>query len=342
MFLTKLHNFEANMLPEKKILPLQEILNPINSDLDQVENLIMKNLETDIPLLTQVGQYILQSGGKRVRPALLLFAAKTVGSLNDHAYLAANVIEYIHTATLLHDDVVDNAELRRSKKSARSIWGNEASVLVGDYLFTVSFKYISAFKNHDIVESLSRATTQMARGEILQLTRDNSETTEAEYMEIVFHKTASLMAAAMEIGSIIGGATEEQKTAFYECGKNIGIAFQLIDDALDYDMSNQKLGKSAGVDLKERKITLPLSHLLKHADIAVKNKVLDILDKDIITDADVINVQNFMIENHSLEYTIEQSRRYIESALEHLSTLPKNESRDSIEALANFIVYRNQ
>ena len=263
------------MLPEKKILPLHEILNPINSDLDRVEKLIMENLETDIPLLTQVGQYILQSGGKRVRPALLLFAAKTVGSLNENAYLAANVIEYIHTATLLHDDVVDNADLRRSKKSARSIWGNEASVLVGDYLFTVSFKYISAFKNHDIVEVLSIATTQIARGEILQLTRDNTETTEAEYMEIIFHKTASLIAAAMEIGAIIGGANEAQRLAIYECGKNIGIAFQLIDDGLDYDVGNEKLGKSTGVDLKERKITLPLSHLLKHAKTTDKEKQRD-------------------------------------------------------------------
>ncbi|MBT4291033.1 MAG: polyprenyl synthetase family protein [Deltaproteobacteria bacterium] len=330
------------MLPEKKILPLHEILNPINSDLDRVEKLIMENLETDIPLLTQVGQYILQSGGKRVRPALLLFAAKTVGSLNENAYLAANVIEYIHTATLLHDDVVDNADLRRSKKSARSIWGNEASVLVGDYLFTVSFKYISAFKNHDIVEVLSIATTQIARGEILQLTRDNTETTEAEYMEIIFHKTASLIAAAMEIGAIIGGANEAQRLAIYECGKNIGIAFQLIDDGLDYDVGNEKLGKSTGVDLKERKITLPLSHLLKHAKTTDKDKILNILEKDEITNDDVAEVQQLMMEYESLKYTIDQSKYYIGKAIEQLYTLPENEYRNSIEALANFIVYRNQ
>lgn len=330
------------MPQERKILPLDEILKPIKTDLDRVEALIMENLETDIPLLTQVGQYILQSGGKRVRPALLLFAAKTVGSLNENAYLAANVIEYIHTATLLHDDVVDNAELRRSKKSARSIWGNEASVLVGDYLFTVSFKYISAFKNHDIVETLSVATTQMARGEILQLTRDNAETTEAEYMEIIFHKTASLMAAAMEIGATIGGATQEQRTALYECGKNIGIAFQLIDDALDYDIGNQKLGKPIGVDLKERKITLPLSHLLKNATKTKKEVVLDILDKDDINDDDVKEVQKLMEEYQSITYTIDRSKFFIDSALEQLKILPENKYRDCIEALANFIVYRNQ
>jgi len=330
------------MLSEKKVLPLHDILKPINSDLDRVEKLIMENLETDIPLLTQVGQYILQSGGKRIRPALLLFAAKTVGSLNENAYLAANVIEYIHTATLLHDDVVDNADLRRSKKSARSIWGNEASVLVGDYLFTVSFKYISAFKNHDIVEALSVATTQIARGEILQLTRDNTETTEAEYMEIIFHKTASLIAAAMEIGAIIGGANEAQRSAIYECGKNIGIAFQLVDDALDYDVGNEKLGKSTGVDLKERKITLPLSHLLKHVKTADKEKILSILEKDEITNDDVGEVQQLMVKYDSLKYTIDQSKYYIEKAIEHLHTLSENEYRNSIEALGNFIVYRNQ
>lgn len=327
-----------NQLPKS----LQEILAPIQQPLQKVETLVMKNLETDIPLLTEVGHYILNSGGKRVRPAMLLFAAGTLGPVTEESCQAANIIEYIHTATLLHDDVVDNAELRRSKKSARTIWGNEASVLVGDYLFTVSFKYLAAFKNLEMVEELSKATTLMARGEILQLIRSNDSATEEDYNEIIFHKTASLMGAAMAMGGICNNATQEQKEALYECGKNIGMAFQLIDDALDYMLDNEELGKAQGTDLRERKITLPLSHLLENASESDEERILDILDEDEITDEHVREIGALIRQYKSAEYTVARSEEFISKAKENLKILPDNEYRQGIEQLADFVVARRK
>lgn len=321
---------------------IDEIMAPVKPELKRVEELVMDNLETDIPLLTEVGQYILKSGGKRVRPALLLLSSAAFGFRGDEACKAANVIEYIHTATLLHDDVVDNADMRRNKKSAKSIWGNEASVLVGDYLFTVSFQYLAEFKNIKVIDALSRSTTMMARGEILQLTRSYEDATESEYLEIVLHKTASLMGAAMEIGGILGGANEEEQKALYDCGVNIGIAFQMIDDALDYEFDNENVGKDHGTDLKERKITLPLSHLLESADAEDEETILDILDEETITDEHVKTVGALIKKYGSADYTKKEAERYVAKAKEAISILTSSEYTKSIEEIADFVLYRNK
>ncbi len=321
---------------------LKQILSPIEDHLMRVEDLVMANLETDIPLLTQVGQHILKSGGKRVRPAMLLFAVGMFGPITEQAYLAANLIEYIHTATLLHDDVVDNADLRRSKQSARSIWGNEASVLVGDYLFTVSFKDLSSLGNMALVESLARCTTMMARGEILQLVRVNETATEEEYLEIVEHKTGSLMGSAMEIGGLLAGARPEQARALYSCGNNIGMAFQLIDDALDYQLENNALGKSQGTDLKERKITLPLSHLLEQANGRDRRQLLEILDEDDITDTHVVQVARLMDQYASIEYARKRAEAFVESAKQDLQGQKVNLFSQGIQELADFVVSRDR
>ena len=268
---------------QQKTPDYNEILKPIKGSLKRVEEIILKNLETDVPLLSEVSQYILTSGGKRIRPALLLLTAGFVGEINEKACVSASIIEYIHTATLLHDDVVDNAELRRSRKAARSIWGNEISVLVGDYLFSISFQHMAGLKDNALIEALSSATTKMARGEIIQLDRDNSNTSEQEYLEIIYYKTASLMGTSMLIGGISNGVDADTEDALYRCGTNIGMAFQLVDDALDYDIGNTKLGKQQGTDLKERKITLPLSHLLENSSVNDKRKIKAILATDKIT-----------------------------------------------------------
>jgi octaprenyl-diphosphate synthase len=302
----------------------------------------MKNLETDIPLLTEVGQYILGSGGKRIRPALLLFATGLIGNIHKNACQAANIIEYIHTATLLHDDVVDNAALRRSKRTARTIWGNEASVLVGDYLFTVSFRYLAEFKSLRMVEELSKATTLMARGEILQLTKNNESATEEDYLEIIYHKTASLMGAAMAMGVISNDGTPAEQKALYECGRDIGMAFQLIDDALDYKLDNQKLGKQQGADLKERKITLPLSHLLQNASSQDRERVIEILDEEEILDQHVTLVGELLQAYNSLEYTKNRAKEYVDKAKLSIQHFPDNQYKKGITELADFIVFRNQ
>ncbi|MDT8446169.1 MAG: polyprenyl synthetase family protein [bacterium] len=321
---------------------LQKILSPIQAELQQVETLVMANLETDIPLLTEVGQYILKAGGKRVRPAMLLFAAGSLGEINQGCFEAANIIEYIHTATLLHDDVVDNADLRRSKQSARSIWGNEASVLVGDYLFTVSFRELAKLDRMELVHSLSRSTTLMAKGEILQLIRSNDSATEADYLEIVLHKTATLMGCAMEMGALLAGGSPEQAADYYEIGKNIGMAFQIIDDALDYRMDATDLGKDQGMDLKERKITLPLSHLLLVADEAHQEQVLDVLDEEVITDEHVRQIAGLVEQYKVVDYCLGRADDYVKLAQKDLAKMPQNRFTESIGQLAGYVVRRDR
>lgn len=319
---------------------LQNILAPAENNLKSVEALLMKNLEAEIPLLTEIGHYIIQSGGKRLRPALSLLAAGAFGLDDERACLAASVIEYIHTASLLHDDVVDHAEMRRSKKTARTVWGNEASVLVGDYLFTISFKYLAELKSMGVIEIMAKATSMMARGEILQLIRSYETASEEEYLEIVIHKTACLIGGGMCIGAILGDGTPEQVDALYNCGLSIGIAYQMVDDTLDYSLERGKIGKPMGIDLKERKITLPLSHLLEKASLEDKTIVLDILDADEINDDNVLTVTKLMHKYQSLEYAKSEARKYVEKAKKGLNVIPDNKYKKSIIQIADYIVER--
>jgi len=326
---------------EKPQPSFNEILEPISGPLKEVERLVMENLESEVPLLTEIAKYIMEAGGKRVRPALVLLAAAIVGEITEQVCKAANIVEYLHTASLLHDDVIDNADLRRSKKTARTIWGNEASVLVGDYLFAFSFKYLGSLQNPQISEVLSITATQMTSGEIKQLSLENSVATEQDYLDIIFHKTASLMSASMEIGAILGGGKDDEQRILAECGKSIGMAFQLVDDALDYDIYNFETGKNQGTDLKERKITLPLNHLLKTANATEKSEVEGILDADIITDQHVERVCKLIAKYGSNKYTLDRAITYTNEVKKLLKIFPNNKYRQAIEQLAEFIVYRN-
>lgn len=320
----------------------QDILLPIEKPLQDVEAILLKNVETDIGLLTEVSQYILKSGGKRFRPALLLLAAGAAGVIDEKSCTTAAIVEYIHTATLLHDDVVDNAELRRSRKAARSIWGNEASVLVGDYLFTISFKFLAEFANTELIKELSHGTTLMARGELIQLERDNENTSEEEYLQIIHYKTASLIGTAMKLGGMIARADVDRQKDLYDCGINIGMAFQIIDDALDYDLKNAATGKEIGTDLKERKITLPLNHLLESASDKDKRFVLNILNQDIITDDHVEAVVALIQKYDTISYVLQRAKNYSEAAKSNLVCFPDSEYKKSICDLADFVISRKK
>ncbi|MBU2514062.1 polyprenyl synthetase family protein [bacterium] len=330
------------MNKEPKQLTYQKILQPIEKPLQNVEDILLKKLTTDIHLLTEVSQYILSAGGKRFRPALLLLAAGSMGRIDHKACVTAAVVEYIHTATLLHDDVVDNADFRRSKKAARSIWGNEASVLVGDYLFTISFQLLSEFEDPKLIAELSHATTLMAKGEIIQLERENDNTTEEEYLKIIHYKTASLIGTATKLGGMIAEASTDQQNALYDCGINIGMAFQMIDDALDYDIKNANTGKDKGTDLKERKITLPLSHLLKNASEKDKNSVTEILNMDVITDDHVKEVCHLMGRYNSINYVLERARTFSEKAKSNIASFPDTDYKSGICNLADFVISRKK
>jgi octaprenyl-diphosphate synthase len=316
------------------------LFDDIKEDLAQVEIHVTQHLSTEIPLLNEVGRYILGSGGKRLRPALLIFSARMFGTPNESTYTAATALEYLHTATLLHDDVVDEAETRRSRKAARLMFGNPASVLVGDYLLATAFRNLTLMGNNEVLDTISQVTMMMAKGEILQLIRRYDSATEADYLAIIIHKTACLFAAAAKIGGAFAGASPAQQEALYRFGHEVGIAFQIVDDALDYVEDRSKVGKPLGIDLKERKVTLPLSRLLSVVDSAGHAALLAILAKDRIEDDDVREVIALMGRHDVLAYTLSEARRYVEQGKAHLAALPDLPERTILAQLADFVVER--
>jgi octaprenyl-diphosphate synthase len=321
-------------------MDIAALLEDVQPDLARVEEEILRHLSTEIPLLNEVGKYILASGGKRLRPAVSLYASKIFGGAGDAVVVAAAALEYLHTATLLHDDVVDGAETRRSQKAARMVWGNQASVLVGDYLLATAFRSLTLLGNAKVLDVISHSTTLMAKGEILQLVRRYDTATEGDYLAIIVHKTACLFAAAAQIGACYAGAGEAEQLALYGYGNELGIAFQIVDDALDYVEERGKIGKPLGIDLKERKVTLPLSRLMKVAAPAERTRLLAMLGQPAIGDDDVREVIALMAAHRVLPYTLSEARRYAERAKEHLAALPVGRPRSTLAQLADFVVER--
>jgi len=322
-------------------MDIAALLEDVQPDLVRVEGEILRHLSTEIPLLNEVGKYILASGGKRLRPAVSLYASKIFGGQGDAVVVAAAALEYLHTATLLHDDVVDEAETRRSQKAARMVWGNQASVLVGDYLLATAFRSLTLLGNAKVLDVISHTTTLMAKGEILQLVRRYDTATEGDYLAIIVYKTACLFAAAAQIGACYAGAGEAQQLALYGYGNELGIAFQIVDDALDYMEERGKIGKPLGIDLKERKVTLPLSRLMKVAAPGERARLLAILGQPTVGDDDVHEVIALMTAHRVLPYTLAEARRYAERAKEYLTALPAGKPRSTLAQLADFVVERD-
>lgn len=318
----------------------EQLISDVREDLKQVEKTILSHLDTEIPLLNDVAKHILNSGGKRLRPAVLILSARMFKGMGDHIYQAAAALEFLHTATLLHDDVVDDSDLRRQRKTARVIYGNPASVLVGDYLLAQSFRSLTLLENLAVLDTISHATSLMAKGEILQLIRRFDTATESDYLAIISHKTASLFAAATKIGACFGGASAEDQEKLYEYGHAIGVAFQIVDDALDYVEERDKVGKPLGTDLKERKVTLPLSRLLAVVEKPVQDELMERLRQDEIGDGDITRVVSLMREHDVLPYTLQEARRFAAQAQQSLAHLPALPERERLSQLADFVVDR--
>ncbi|MCI0654511.1 MAG: polyprenyl synthetase family protein, partial [Methylococcaceae bacterium] len=230
-------------------------------EIGTVDQLILEELTSDVVLINQIGKYIVNSGGKRIRPVLLLLAAKALRYTGNHHLILAAVIEFIHTATLLHDDVVDQSDLRRGRNTVNAVWGNAASVLVGDYLLSRTFEMMIRTGNMRVMDLVSHTTTAIAEGEVLQLLNvHNPATTEARYLEVISRKTAILFSAATQLGAVLSQSSSEIETSLRNYGLHLGIAFQLIDDVLDYRADPEQTGKNLGDDLAEGKPTLPLIH----------------------------------------------------------------------------------
>jgi octaprenyl-diphosphate synthase len=305
-----------------------------------VDQLIIDELRSDVILINEIGRYIISNGGKRLRPMLLLLSAKALGGVSDKHLILAAVIEFIHTATLLHDDVVDESELRRGNQTANAVWGNAASVLVGDYLYSSAFEMMVRTDNMRVMGILSKTTTAIAEGEVLQLLNcNNPQTTEAKYLEVIARKTAILFSAATQLAAVISNASDEIETALASYGQHLGIAFQLIDDALDYQASAEELGKNLGDDLAEGKPTLPLIYAIEHGTSDEATIIIDAIKNG---RRDAFNaVYEIITRTKAIEYTTDRADEEAQKAIHALNVLPKSEYKEALILLAKFAVQRN-
>jgi len=315
----------------------------IQGDMQAVEGRFRKNLTSDVPLIGQVGEYLLSSGGKRIRPMLLLLATRLCGYRGEHHIELAGVIEFIHSATLLHDDVVDSAELRRGNRSANAVWGNEASVLVGDFLLAKSFSVMVDCGSLSVLQLLSDTTTQMAEGEIQQLLNTaDLGMDESRYLAVIRDKTAILIAAACQVGAVLAEASPVQEAALREFGLEVGTAFQLMDDALDYVADQQEFGKARGHDLEEGKMTLPLICAYSAADTCERAEIAKIIDLDELNEGDLNRVCTLIDKYNGIEYTRQRAVERIELAKAQLNIFPETEVRQALCLLADYVVARNK
>ncbi len=305
-----------------------------------VNQLILDELSSDVVLINQMGHYIVGSGGKRLRPMLLLLTAKALGYQGKKHLILAAVIEFIHTATLLHDDVVDESDLRRGKESANAVWGNAASVLVGDYLYSSAFEMMVRTDNMRVMEILSKTTTAIAEGEVLQLLNcNNPATSEEKYLAVIARKTAILFSAATRLGAVLGKASKDTEDNLARYGQHLGIAFQLIDDALDYTSSEEELGKNLGDDLAEGKPTLPLIYAIQNSSKKEADIIIDAIKKG---NRDAFN-DVFAIVNstNAIEYTEQRAEQEAQMAIDTIKSIPDSEYKEALISLAKFSVQRS-
>jgi octaprenyl-diphosphate synthase len=302
--------------------------------------LIRKRLRSDVALVNQLGHYIINSGGKRLRPMLLLLSARAFGYQGTHHINLAAIVEFIHTATLLHDDVVDASQLRRGQQTANSVWGNEASVLVGDFLYSRAFQMMVEVNNMRVMEILSDATNIIAEGEVLQLLNCHEpDTSEADYLRVIRSKTAKLFEAAAQLGAVISEQPNESVQAMAKYGTHLGTAFQLIDDVLDYSATASEMGKNVGDDLAEGKPTLPLIYALKHGTPAQQQILTEAISKggkEFITD-----VIESLESTDAIGYTAQVAQKEADMAIAALTGLPSSSYTNALYALAKFSVNRS-
>ncbi|MDX1347135.1 MAG: octaprenyl diphosphate synthase [Thiomicrorhabdus chilensis] len=318
---------------------LSEIRELIQDDIQATDSLILQRLSSDVVLINQIGHYIINNGGKRLRPLLTLLSARACGYQGSDHQLMAAVIEFIHTSTLLHDDVVDESDTRRGNKTANEVWGNAASVLVGDFLYSRSFEMMVEPGILRIMQVMSEATNVIAEGEVLQLLNcHDADTTEARYMEVIHRKTAKLFEAATQMGPILADKPELED-AFILYGRHIGAAFQLIDDALDYMADEAELGKNIGDDLAEGKPTLPLIYVLENGQEEEQSVVRRAIENEGIALLD--EVTRIIQKSGAIDYTTSLARQEAQKAKRALEALEETPIKEALLALADLAVNRN-
>lgn len=318
----------------------KDILEEAQADLDIVGQEIRESLDSSVRLIDDVAAYLINSGGKRFRPLLLLLSARAFGYDGPRIHRIASTLEFIHTATLLHDDVVDTAELRRGQASANVLWGNEATVLVGDFLLARAFLKLVGDGDLDVLSCVSKATTRMAEGEVLQLLHTNEPaTTESQYFDIIDGKTAVLFSAAAEVGAILGGGGPEQRAAMARYGMSIGTAFQITDDTIDYLSEDATMGKTQGQDFYDGKVTMPFIHTYANADAGGKSRLASLMQKDEKTRDDFDALFGILKAAGAFEHSFRRASEFVADAKRQIAFLDAPH-RERLDIVADFTIER--
>ncbi|MEX2273436.1 MAG: polyprenyl synthetase family protein [Vicinamibacterales bacterium] len=331
------------MQPSSSFADLTQIFEPVRADLEKVEKEFARHVESRVALIPEMGRYIQTSGGKRVRPALLLMAARLAGYKGDGAVLYASVVEFIHTATLVHDDIIDEADTRRGRLSVHSRWGNDITVLLGDYLYIKSMALALTQDSLDIIRLLCDVTLKMIEGEIYQLTKQGDvDITEDEHYEIIRRKTAFLFSGCAEIGGLLGTCTGEQRAALREYGLELGMAFQIVDDLLDYTADEVALGKPIGGDLREGKVTLPIIFLLGSGSLEADEIVRSTVRDRAIEPTDWHRLRHLLQETRAADLAFARAQEHVARAKAQLQVFPPSLEREALLALPDYVLARDR
>lgn len=334
-----MHAAENNAAKSADLPSFEDVKTLAEDDMKAVDALIRSSLQSDVLLVSQVAEYIVTSGGKRLRPLIVLLAARALGYGGSHQMNAAAIIEFIHTATLLHDDVVDSSDRRRGRDTANNVFGNQASVLVGDFLYSRAFQMMVDIGRMRVMQILADATNTIAAGEVMQLMNvHDPDVTEAAYRKVIYRKTARLFEAGAQIAAVLADRDPADESAMICYGQNLGTAFQLVDDALDYDASPEELGKNLGDDLAEGKPTLPLIYAMENGTDAEKNMIRHAIEEGGLDKLD--EIQAVVDSTGALEYTATRAREAADMAINSLAGVPDSEYKQAMIAIADFAVRR--
>jgi octaprenyl-diphosphate synthase len=322
---------------------LAQIFEPIRGDLERVEEEFVRHIQSRVALIPEMGRYIQKSGGKRVRPAVLLMAARLGGYAGEKAVLYASVVEFIHTATLVHDDIIDGADLRRGRMAVHSRWGNDITVLLGDYLYIKSMGMALTYDSLDLVRLLCDVTLRMIEGELYQLTKTgDADISEEEHFEIIRRKTAYLFGGCAQIGGILGNMAPEQEQALREFGFNLGVAFQLVDDLLDYTADQTALGKPIGGDLREGKVTLPVIFLRDRGSSDAARLIREVVQERSVTTEQWRELLHLLRDCRAPQLAYARAVEYGDRAKAALSVFPPSRERDGLIALTDYVLARDR
>ncbi len=329
---------------EKTSLALSQIFEPIRADLEEVDREFARHVQSQVELIPKIGQYIQTSGGKRIRPAVLLMASRLSGYEGDRAILYAAVVEFIHTATLVHDDIIDDSDLRRGRLAVHSRWGNDITVLLGDYLYIKSMAMALTHDELEIIRLLCDVTLRMIEGELYQLTKNgDAAITEDEHFDIMRRKTAYLFGGCAQIGGMLAKVSGDHEQALREYGFNLGMAFQLVDDLLDFTGDAEAVGKPIASDLCEGKVTLPLIHLQQHASGGPGPQIIrDIITARSVTPEQWHDLLRILKDHASIDYAYRRAVDFAERAKKPIYTFPPSSERDALLALPDYVLSRDR